>query len=407
MKPALAYGLLGLPLAMAALPVYVHAPAYYAGQLGMALSTTGLVLFLARLVDTVQDPWLGHLIDLKAGRLHGWMLAAGLLLAISFAGLWLPPVQGTALIAWLAVMLIVIYTAHSMLNIAYLAWGARLGNEAALLNAAAWREGAGLIGVVLASIVPGYLMNGQQVEQGMAWYALAFTLLLAAGIVALLYRALPWLGGGEKQSWREPLANPAFKRILLPYFLNAVSVAIPATLALFYIRDRIEAPQLSGAFLAAYFVAAALGLPLWVRLATKIGTAKAWRLGMILAVIAFVGAALLSAGDVVAYALVCILAGLALGADLALPPVLLAGLISPQHSAASYYGIWTLLGKLALALSGLALPLLALGGYQPGVTGLGGLSLALTYAALPCAIKLLAMWRLNLVIAATQWKPKS
>ncbi|STR45433.1 MFS transporter [Iodobacter fluviatilis] len=398
MKPALAYGLLGLPLAMAALPVYVHAPTYYAGQLGMALSTTGWVLFGARLIDTVQDPWLGYLIDRRAGRLSGWMLCAGLLLAISFAGLWLAPVQGSALIMWLVVMLIGIYTAHSMLNIAYLAWGARLGDQAVLLHAAAWREGAGLIGVVLASIVPGYLMAGQQVEQGMAWYALAFALLLALGIVALLYRSLPWLGGGEKQSWREPLANLAFRRLLLPYFLNAVSVAIPATLALFYIRDRIAAPQLSGAFLAAYFVAAALGLPLWVRLAKKIGTAKAWRLGMILAVLAFAGAALLSAGDVAAYAVVCILAGLALGADLALPPVLLAGLISPLHSPASYYGIWTLLGKLALALSGLALPLLAWGGYQPGVAGQGGLSLALTYAALPCAIKLLAMWRLNLVI---------
>lgn len=400
MNPALAYGLLGLPLAMAALPVYVHAPAYYAGQLGMALSTTGLVLFFARMIDTVQDPWLGWLIDQKSGQLKGWMLLGGILLALAFAGLWLPPVRGPALIWWLALMLIITYTAHSMLNIAYLAWGARLGQESVLLNAAACREGAGLAGVVLASIVPGYLISGSgdQVAEGMAWYALAFALFLVGGIAALLYRALPWLGGGEKQAWHLPMANPAFRRLLLPYFLNSVSVAVPATLALFYIRDRLAAPQLSGAFLAVYFIAAALGLPFWVRLAKKIGAGQAWRLGMLLAVMAFAAAALLGPGDLLAYFVVCTLAGLALGADLALPPVLLAGLIPAGHSAAAYYGIWTFLGKLALAISGLALPLLALGGYTPGVAGAGGLTLALVYAGLPCLIKLLAMWRLHGVL---------
>ena len=80
--PLAAYGALGLPLAMAALPVYVQAPAYYAGTLGLPLATTGVVLFAARLVDTVQDPWLGRWIDrlAGAGRLHGvlWAAAAGL-----------------------------------------------------------------------------------------------------------------------------------------------------------------------------------------------------------------------------------------------------------------------------------------------------------------------------------------
>ena len=118
----------------------------------------------------------------------------------------------------------------------------------------------------------------------------------------------------------------------------------------------------------------------------------------ILAVLAFAAAALLGPGDLLAYFVVCTLAGLALGADLALPPVLLAGLIPAEHSAAAYYGIWTFLGKLALAISGLALPLLALGGYTPGVAGAGGLTLALVYAGLPCLIKLLAMWRLHGVL---------
>src|SRR5450830_608442 len=72
-----AYGLLGLPLAMSALPIYIQAPAYYTGHLGLALAGTGWVLFLSRLVDTLQDPWLGRCIDRLHGlRLKVWLMAA-------------------------------------------------------------------------------------------------------------------------------------------------------------------------------------------------------------------------------------------------------------------------------------------------------------------------------------------
>lgn len=61
-SPALAaYGMLGLPLAMAMLPIYVLVPNFYAVDLGLGLTLTGAVLFLARLLDTVQDPGLAAL----------------------------------------------------------------------------------------------------------------------------------------------------------------------------------------------------------------------------------------------------------------------------------------------------------------------------------------------------------
>ena len=86
-----AYGLLGLPLAMSALPLYVQIPAYYASHLGLALASTGWILFLARLFDTLQDPLLGLLIDKLDKRLALWLLGAGVALALGFLGLWIPP----------------------------------------------------------------------------------------------------------------------------------------------------------------------------------------------------------------------------------------------------------------------------------------------------------------------------
>ena len=55
----LAYGLLGLPLAFVALPLYVLLPNHYAREFGMPLATLGSVLLAARLLDAVSDPLLG------------------------------------------------------------------------------------------------------------------------------------------------------------------------------------------------------------------------------------------------------------------------------------------------------------------------------------------------------------
>ncbi|UXY15835.1 MFS transporter [Chitiniphilus purpureus] len=405
----LCYGLLGLPLAMAALPIYVQAPAYYADRLGLSLALTGMVLFGARLVDTVQDPWLGRVIDRLArrGRLAGWMLLAAICLALSFAGMWLPPAAFVAaagpagaapwlLATWFGAMLVAVYTAHSALSIAYLAWGARLADdEATLTRAAVWREGAGLVGVVLASTLPVWLLAR---PAGMAPFAALYAVLLALGVLALLRLAPPWRNAlsAVQPDWRAALRQPRFVRLLAPYFANAVAVAIPATLALFFINDRIGAAQHAGLFLGAYFLAGAAGLPLWTRIAARRGAARAWQLGMGLTVLAFIGAALLGPGDVAPYLAVCVLSGLALGADLALPPVLLAERIPADEQPAGYYGVFSLTGKLALALSGLALPLLAGLGYQPGRPA--GIELAVAYALLPCGFKLLAWWLLGRLI---------
>jgi hypothetical protein len=71
----------------------------------------------------------------------------------------------------------------------------------------------------------------------------------------------------------------------------------------------------------------------------------------------------LGVGDIVGFAVICILSGAALGADLALPPVLLAAVIGQAVHIGKYsgtnFGIWNWATKLDMALAaGIALPLL-------------------------------------------------
>ena len=390
-----AYGLLGLPLAMSALPVYVQIPTYYATQLGVALASIGWILFLARFVDALQDPLIGLLIDRLQHKRAWFWLGAALLIA-AFAGLWLPPDMVNKLV-WLALMLIVAYVAHSMLNIAYLSWGARISDAAspALLGASAYREAAGLVGVILASVIPGLIFAHMDSGLGLRWYSLGFGVVTMLAVAALLYRAPPWqrmmasTHQGIAAQWQTLFSNRQFTALLAPYFINAISVAVPATLVLFFVNDRLQAPQYGPAFLATYFIAAAVGLPFWVWLAGRNGVVCSWRIGMTLAIVAFCSASMLGAGQVGAFFVICVLSGFALGADLALPPVLLAQVIAADAAPAAYYGFWTLLGKIALAISGLALPVLAQLDYHPGHPA--GAGLAWIYAGVPCILKCIAL----------------
>lgn len=411
----LRYGLFGLPLALVALPLYLQVPKYYNDRFGLSLAVMGSLLLALRLLDALSDPWLGWWIDrqrqARAGRfLSGYRFALLLalpLLAAGFAGLFLPPVLADTMqvTLWLAAMLVLVYAGFSLATIAHQAWGAELATEPGERGrVTAVREACALCGVLLAAIVP--QVFGMTVLTGV------FVVTLSGAAALLILQAphpptLPSLRPPDAPlaALRLPLTVAPFRRLLLIFLLNGIASAIPATLVLFFIRDVLQLEAFTGLFLTAYFAAGVVSMPLWLRLARRFGLARAWLFGMLAAIVAFAWTAGLEAGAFLPYLLVCIVSGAVLGADLALPAALLAGVIQGAghqgQGEGAYFGLWTFATKLNLALAaGLALPLLDALGYQPvaggGAAGAGLLMLSLTYAVLPCLLKALAalvLWR--------------
>ncbi len=325
-QDGLSYGGLGLPLAFVALPLYVILPNHYATAFGIPLAALGALLLGARLLDAFADPWIGawadRWFDHSPQRVLAVAVAAAMVLALGFRGLFFPPVQGTgALLVWCGVLLAVTYLSFSVLSVLHQAWGARLGGDAPQrARIVSWREALALVGVLVASVLPSVA--------GLGAATISFAILLAFG-VALLHRAPRPVREPQTRalSWRAPLATPAFRRLLAIYLVNGIASAVPATLVLFFIRDRLQAGAFEPLFLASYFAAGALSMPMWVRAVARFGLARTWLAGMALAIAAFVWAAALSAGDVTAYVVICVASGVALGADLTLPGAMLAGLI--------------------------------------------------------------------------------
>ncbi|MCG6874337.1 MAG: MFS transporter [Betaproteobacteria bacterium] len=403
-----AYGLLGLPLAMAALPLYVHLPKFYGDDLGMPLALLGTILLVTRLGDAVIDPLLGFLSD-RAGNRVRLVVASLPLIAGGMVALFHPPTESAHQPIWLAAALIVTYLGFSMASIAYQSWGAQLSTDAhERTRITAAREAFTLIGVLIAAAAP-QLLGGEN-AQGLGRFSLAFVALVAVcGAVTLGTSPRPAPrrtdSSGVWQAITQPFANRDFRVLLVVFVLSGVAAAIPSTLVLFYIQDVLRAPGASAVFLVLYFLAGAAGMPFWVWLARRMGKKQAWVTSMLLAVGAFVWAYVLGPGDVAAFGLICVLSGMALGADLALPPSILADVIDRDArtragtaAEGSYFGLWNLVTKANLAAAaGIALPALAWLGYQPGESGATG-AVSLVYCLFPCAFKLaavagLSVWR--------------
>ncbi len=251
--------------------------------------------------------------------------------------------------------------------------------------------------MVLAAILPPLV--------GRTGLCISFVLALLLTAFLLLRQAPRAVALPESQQaahWLLPLTQSRFRWLFAVYALNGIAAAVPATLFLFFVSDRLLLPDQAPLFLLLYFLSAALALPLWTRLAARVGESRTWLASMLLAILAFLWTSQLGAGAMLPFGVICVLTGAALGADLALPPALLAGVIgSAGHGGeyeGSYFGLWSWITKMNLALAaGISLPFLGWLGYTPGTTEASAVSaLTLAYAVLPCILKTgaaLALWR--------------
>lgn len=419
----LLYGLPGLPLAVLGIPLYVFLPPFYAETVGIA--TVGLVLLVARLWDVLTDPLVGALgdrLNIGPGRRKSLILVGTPLLLLAVEQLFRPPDE--AGMSHLLVWSFLVYLAWTLVALPYTAWGAELSRDYdQRASITGTREGFVIAGMLLAIALPATMVPDGSADASLAWLSgmLWVTIPLGLGLALLLVpeprNVLPPV------PWREGLRlleeNRPFFRLLTAYLLNGLANALPATLFLLFAQHVLVAEDAAGAMLITYFAAGLAGIPPWLWLARRIGKHRAWACSMLWAAAVFMWVPFLGEGDVRPFLLICLLSGLSLGIDIALPAAIQADLVDRDTAEGGgqrtglYFGLWSMATKLALALAvGLAFPLLALAGFD--ATGLGHdhahghghhahehghdhgdgglLALALLYGAAPVPFKLAAVW---------------
>jgi glycoside/pentoside/hexuronide:cation symporter, GPH family len=403
-RPLWPWSVFAALIASAGLPIYIHAPKFFADSYGVSLTALGLTLGLLRFVDVVQDPLLGWFAETLGRSRRYWVAGAAILMALAMFGLFAVP-PPIAPIWWFAVTLTALFTAFSFLTILFYAEGVakadRMG-PTGHVRLAGWREAGSLLGVSLAAVAPTLLAMATPTPFAAFSVGFAALALLAVVMMNGEWRYLddrprpPTSAFSGFARFRPALADRITRRLLILAFLNSAPVAVTSTLFLLFVESRLGAPGAEGPYLLLFFLSAAVSTLGWSRLAQGIGPKPTLLAGMILSILAFLWAATLGTGATLAFGVVCIASGAALGADMTLLPAIFARRLAMigQGGEAAAFALWSFVSKLSLAVAAATLlPLLDRFGFVPGTSNDASALSALStlYALLPCALKLAAI----------------
>ena len=389
------YAVFAAMLGMAGLPIYIHAPKFFVDSYGISLSALGAALFGLRLLDFLQDPFLGRLAErtVKLRSLPIWCAAS--VMSLGMLGLFAVKAPFSPVL-WFSLTLAAIFSGFSFLMIRFYAEGVAQFGSTGQLHLARWRESGNLLGVCLAAMLPTLLL----VITNDPFEAFAF-LFCAIVLLATLIMQRQWRlanVSARRDDTGTILSDPVLRQMLLLAVVNTAPVAVSSTLFLFFVESRLMAPDLSGPLLILFFLAAAAMAPIWTLLADRYGAKPVLLFSMVAAIVVFLNAFFLTFGQTSRFALICVASGATLGADLALLPAIFARHMAETGARAEVaFGFWNFASKISLALAAvIVLPMVEFSGFRSGVenTAQGLMALSFGYAAVPCLLKMIAIWQL-------------
>ncbi|MFT4799943.1 MAG: GPH family glycoside/pentoside/hexuronide:cation symporter [Candidatus Azotimanducaceae bacterium] len=380
--------------------VAVNLQFFYTDFVGLSAGLVAWSLLLARLFDSITDPLMGYLSDRtnsRWGRRRPYIVGAAIPLAIAFYFLFSPPTfadpenhQGL-LLAYMLALYILTYFIWTVGAIPYYSLGAEMTDDySERVKVIAIRESCALVGLLAATILPAYLIYTFGGVQGYSFMGLILGVgvaffLIFAGVVSKERTEFhgrapmnPYAG------WLATFKNPHFRSLLVAFVCSSIAAAVPAVLVIYVSVYIIGTPDWWAAwvpgwlptwsyYLLIYFSSGILSLPIWNRLALKIGKRDTWAVAIAISTCTSAACWWLGEGSVIYFSIVLVLGGAAFGNFLALPPSMVADVIdwdemtTGKRREGNYFAIWAFTTKLGAAITGfVALQVLEHVGYVPG-----------------------------------------
>jgi Na+/melibiose symporter-like transporter len=377
------YALPSLVTAVAALPMALFVPAYYADELGLPLAAVGAAIAASRLLDVVTDPLIGGFSDRIAtrwGRRKPWLLLGTPLFAVSVWHVFVPG-EGVGigyLLAWSALL----YLGFTLIDLPHKAWGAELSTDyderSRVTSVREALSTAGQVGLLAFLVVLGarVLDAGAEQLQGVAWLVVLGLPLLVAAAVLLVPEGPPERFARPPRGFlaglRLVMANPAFGRMIGCVLLFVSGIAIQGTLHRLVLADVMGDASLFAWMIFLENLATLAAVPLWLWLSIRIGKHRALMAAALWLAVLSLPLALLREGDTALLIALIAVRGSSFASILFLANSIAADVIdvdtlaSGEQRSGLYFAVWGMTIKLSLALGvllGTALP--ASLGYDP------------------------------------------
>ena len=359
-KEIFLYGILGIPIAFLGFPLYIYLPTFYVEFVGLNIGDVGLILLLARLIDMILDPYIGKLTD-KYNNFNIILISTFFVLVGLF--FLIKPIYFKSI--WLFCFSLITYISYSFVMIPYLTLNSKLSDNSVNNTKLAFsREIFIIIGVLSALLFP-YIFQVANDPKKSLELLLNIILVIFPIFSIIFYKKLK-----NKQIIKEQTIDkrffesikvffikfPQHKKLFLAFLLNNLANALPATLFLFFVKYILILEDKTGLFLIIYFLSAIITFPLWIKLSLVISKKTTWILSMIISSSAFIFVPFLENYDLVYFIIICILTGMCLGADMALPSSIQSDVAQMSEKMSNdisgvLFGFWAMITKFSLALA--------------------------------------------------------
>ena len=423
----LAYGLPALPLASLYFSIYVLIGEFYFKNYGLALSIIGSIFIIIRLFDAFTDPIMGYISDnfpLRFGKRKPWVLIGGILFIFSTWMLFVPIYQSVDVeyfFFWLFISAIGWTIAYAP----YYAMGAELSMDYLERSKVTFcRELFTILGIIFASLLYSlsFDFDNKIFKSGIGSNIGLFQICIFSSIFFVLSMFLFLLSKSNSKEVSYDKNNilnifeifislkkqKLMRKLLFSHFINGLANGLPPALFVFYVNSVLKSPEFTGILLFLYFLGALVGVPLWIFISNKLDKHRVWCYAMVYSCFIFIFVLFLEEYDLIFFAIICILSGLALSADLAIPSSIQADIIDLEYLktgkrlTGQFFAFWGLVSKAAIAIStGVALILLDIIGFKSDENNGKNILFAVSfiYAGLPIILKMFSiylMWNFKL-----------
>ena len=359
---------------------------YLTDTVYLAPALAGIAIMAAKIWDAVTDPIVGFLSDntrSRFGRRRPYLLFGALPFGLS---LWLfftkPALTGqSALFWWALLMLCLVNTAMTLVNIPYSALTPELTsdyNEQTSLNAYRFLcAGIGTImGAVIVMPIVG-LFSSKAVGFSAAGAVIGGIILITTLITFFSVREPALLPkNGEKNaraffsSYRLVFKNSAYTVLLAVFVMHITALNFLQGMVVYYLKYIYQAESFSSTIMGLLLITAIVSIPIAAKCSNMLGKNVSYRVG--LAVLCLSTMIIFFTGHRVGLtglALLFVGAGVGVGFAFATPWAMLPDAIAWQqdatHNEGCYYGVWTFASKLGQAVStGVSGVILSAAGYR-------------------------------------------
>ncbi len=368
----------------------------------VAPATMGLIFFISRIWDAVNDPIIGFLSDKTSspmGRRLSWIAGSALPLALSFYFLWNPPIMSDTLLPWwLGFFTILVFTSLTGLYVPHYALGADLASsyekKNQIFGTRAILENIGTFAGVFMIL---YLTQNEKSPQSIQTVMILISLFAIAMIVLLILKIQEpkndfFLTKNINTAQDKSSANSGHQKntfvntlrgistngpaliVLATGFFSQLGAAVLLALVLYHSQYIMNDKQLGPLIIGIFLLFATLFIPLWIFLGKYIEKKILWRTGLIILSIGFAMTFFIGPNDKNILFIISAVLGAFAGISLIVHPSMLADTIhfaqwrTGTKQEGAYFSIFTFVNKSSMALANVAVGLtLQWSGFLPNI----------------------------------------